>query len=362
MARAVDERVYTNELLREALVPTAGQAILALGVAAEVVADWARAVGPTGRVVALERWLPDWRALLVEKQRGGAKMPLEALFAAELTGIGEQSFDICAIDISSFHSNRALLDTTHAAGERLKPDGMIYAAGPKDTGILSFTKRLVELFGNAQPMAYRKGQRVVVARKTGDLTPLPPDDRHGEVTITLRDHSFVIDRDPAVFAGGALDDATAMLIDALVIKPDDRVLDLGCGSGLLGLVAAQLAPEGQVVMTDADASALELARRNCTRNGITNAVVKEADVADTIAPERFTVVVCNPPFHQRHERNAELVQRFMRAAAERLDIGGHAYFVANRFLAYESKLGALFPIVTEVAGDARYKVLRGTKG
>ncbi len=51
----------------------------------------------------------------------------------------------------------------------------------------------------------------------------------------------------------------------------------------------------------------------------------------------------------------------MRVASEVLEPGGRAYFVANRFLAYEAKLSALFGNVHEVEGDERYKVLMGVK-
>src|SRR6185437_10239914 len=111
----------------------------------------------------------------------------------------------------------------------------------------------------------------------------------------------------------------------------DRVMDLGCGSGVVGMVAARLAPDVTVTMTDADAYALELAQRNCARNRIRNVTITAADIADTVTDHRFMVVACNPPFHQRHDHNPDLALRFMRAAAELLVPGGRAYFVANRF-------------------------------
>ena len=360
MPRANDPRVYTNELLNEALIPEAGQRVLALGVAASQVSVWASAVGNTGAMIAVTHWLPDWRALVQARQRHSGKA-LEPIFAANLDGVGEEPFDACAIDIAAYPSKGALLRMTYAAAERLKPGGVLYAAGPKDMGILSFTKRLEAIFGNAAPMEYRKGQRVIAAHRVGPLTPPLAEDAPDHFTVELRGSSFVLERDPGVFAKGAVDDATAMLVEALAIKPDDRVLDLGCGAGIIGMVAARLAPTAQVTMTDADATALEVARRNCAQNAITNVTIQEADVVDTIAEQRFNLVVCNPPFHQRHDHSPELALRFMRAAAEVLVPGGRAYFVANRFLAYEGKLQEIFGNVKEVAGDERYKVLEMVK-
>ncbi len=360
MPRANDPRVYTNELLQGALLPEAGQRVLALGVAAEMAAAWASAVGSTGAVVAVAQWLPDWRALVAEQKRLGSDV-LQPIFSANLDNVTPEPFDRCAIDIAAYPSKGALLRITHAAAARLRTGGMFFAAGPKDTGILSFTKRLEEIFGNAAPLAYRKGQRVVVAHKVHEITPLPPEEAPEVFAVELRGQVFELERDPGVFAKGDVDAATAMLIDALVVRPDDRVLDLGCGAGIVGMVAARLAPAGTITMTDADAAALELTRRNCARNQIITAAIAAADVVDAIADQRFTLVACNPPFHQRHDHTPELALRFMRAAASVLLPGGRAYFVANRFLAHESKLHEIFGNVTEVAGDERYKVLLATK-
>ena len=360
MPRSLDPRTYTSDLLERGLIPAAGQRILALGVAPDPVLRWARAVGPTGQIIAIDGWLPDWRRMEQQATLAHLKQ-IRPLFAARLDDVDVATVDAIAVDVSSFASARALLAIVAAGAERLVPGGTIYAAGERQQGIISFGKRLEELLGNAQPLAYRKGQRVIAAQRTGEIHLPDLSEVYAPYTATLRGATLHLRRDPAVFAHGDVDDGTAMLAEALEIRPADQVLDPGCGAGLLGLVAARLAPAGQVTMTDAEAAALDLARANADRNAITNVRVVAADIVDAIDDARFTVALCNPPFHERHEQVAGIADRFMQAIHAHLLPEGRLYFVANRFLAYESRLEALFGSVSEVAGDERYKVLLAIK-
>ena len=359
MTRAADPRVFTNELLTGAVTPLPGQRVLALGVAAPLVVAWAEAVGDEGTVAAIEHWLPDWRALELEAQRSHPTA-LVMHFTSDLDAVKDQQFDSVVIDCSSFGSSRALTLLARAAALLLVPGGSIFAAGPKEAGIMAFSTRLEEIFGGVEVLAYRKGQRVVVAYQHGAV-PAQEDEEIQIFHIDLGEVKWELQEMPGVFAKGNLDDATAMLISELDVNPGDRVLDLGCGSGIIGMVAAHLAPKQTVVMTDADAYALDLAARNCEHNGITNVRIVAADVVDTIASERFTVVTCNPPFHLRNEHSSTLADRFIRGAESVMHPGGRLYFVANRFLPYESRLEKIVGSVKEVAGDERYKVLMATK-
>jgi 16S rRNA (guanine1207-N2)-methyltransferase len=359
MPRALDPRVYTNELFAKAAAPAASQRVLTLGVAAEVVASWAKAVGPTGSVTAVEHWLPDWRSL--ESAARQSQGMLRVHFAATLAPVGDASFELCAIDVASYPSTRTLALLAQAAAEHLGPGGTLLAAGPKNAGILSFARRLETLLGNAKPLAYRKGQRVVASYHTGDLTPIADPAATSLYVADLAGERWKLQREPGVFAGGAIDDATAMLAEAMTITPDDRCLDLGCGCGILGMVAARRAPAQQAVLVDSDAFALELAKRNCARNGIGNARIVPADIVDTVAEERFTVVACSPPLHPGREHGGSTIaDQFMQGARSVLEPGGRLYLAVHRFLPYEGRLAAIFDAVEEIAGDERTKVLMAT--
>ncbi len=105
---------------------------------------------------------------------------------------------------------------------------------------------------------------------------------------------FLVDR--GVFASHGLDPGTALLIENLTLERSDRVLDLGCGWGPVGVAAARTASEGHVVMTEVNRRAARLARLNLERNRIENAEVRVGPTFEPVAGESFDVIASNPPY------------------------------------------------------------------
>src|SRR4051794_11569034 len=93
------------------------------------------------------------------------------------------------------------------------------------------------------------------------------------ITPHLRDFDLRLTTAPGVFSHKEVDTGSELLIEAMRISPTARVLDLGCGYGVIGIVAAKLAVRGQVVLVDPDIRATRLAQHNIEANRITNAEV-----------------------------------------------------------------------------------------
>jgi len=106
--------------------------------------------------------------------------------------------------------------------------------------------------------------------------------------------TFVVDS--GIFASHGIDPGTALLIENLALRPADRVLDLGCGWGAVGVAAAKSAPGGRVVLTDVNRRAARLARENLDRNRVRNAEVRVGSLFEPVGEETFDVIVTNPPF------------------------------------------------------------------
>ena len=121
-----------------------------------------------------------------------------------------------------------------------------------------------------------------------------PNSAHDERRIALRalgnDLTFVTDA--GVFSRDGRDRGTEVLLEALP-PLEGRVLDLGCGWGAVGVALGKRYPALDIVMTDINSRAVELARRNLAENGVTAAVL-QGDGFDAVEG-RFDAIVTNPP-------------------------------------------------------------------
>jgi 16S rRNA (guanine1207-N2)-methyltransferase len=130
--------------------------------------------------------------------------------------------------------------------------------------------------------------------------PRSASDRR-ELRFLYRGTMLTVAVDRGVFASTALDPGTALLIESLDPGRTDRILDLGCGWGAIGLAAARAAPEGHVVLTDVNRRAALLARGNLRRNNVANAEVRIGASFAPVERERFDLIATNPPYHAGRE-------------------------------------------------------------
>jgi 16S rRNA (guanine1207-N2)-methyltransferase len=111
------------------------------------------------------------------------------------------------------------------------------------------------------------------------------------------------------------------------------------------------------VLVDADARAVESARRTLAANGVAGGEVFLSDCASAVSARRFDVVITNPPFHQGVGVDYEVACQFVRDSARVLRPGGRLFLVANRFLRYTDLIAEVFGSVETAYADNRYHVL-----
>jgi 16S rRNA (guanine1207-N2)-methyltransferase len=161
---------------------------------------------------------------------------------------------------------------------------------------------------------------------------------------------------PGVFSHGRLDDGTRMLLGCLK-DISGRVLDLGCGAGVL---AAALARQGcSGVAADTSALAVESTRLTFAANGLTSFEVVASDGFDEVKGP-FDHIVSNPPFHEGFEQDTSAALRFIEQAPRMLKVGGTLTIVANRFLKYAEPLNQTFGSFRVLREDERFRVYQVT--
>jgi 16S rRNA (guanine1207-N2)-methyltransferase len=108
--------------------------------------------------------------------------------------------------------------------------------------------------------------------------------------INGKEYSFL--SASGVFSKDHVDKGTFLLASNMKIRKGDKALDIGCGIGVLGIVAASLG--AKVWMSDVNSRATSLARKNAKINHI-DAQVFQGNLYETTHDRDFDVILSNPP-------------------------------------------------------------------
>jgi len=121
-------------------------------------------------------------------------------------------------------------------------------------------------------------------------------------------------------------------------KETGKVLDLGCGYGVVGITAAKSTDPHNVYMTDIDDIPLRLAAENAALNGVGGVHIIKSDAFDNLHETGFDIILSNPPYHT----DFSLAKRFIEKGFNRLKMGGRFYMVVKREEWYKRKFIAIF--------------------
>ncbi|BAJ27333.1 MULTISPECIES: methyltransferase [Kitasatospora] len=142
-----------------------------------------------------------------------------------------------------------------------------------------------------------------------------------------------------------------------------RIVDLGCGNGILGTAAALADPDAELLFVDesfqAVASAEETFRGNLGPGRRAEFLVGDA-LAD-VPSASADLVLLNPPFHSHQATTDAIAHRMFTGARRVLRPGGELRVVGNRHLGYHVRLRRLFGNCRTVAGSPKFTVLSATR-
>ncbi|WP_285706999.1 methyltransferase [Microtetraspora sp. NBRC 16547] len=259
-----------------------------------------------------------------------------------------------------------LEDQLHRLAPRLHEDTVVVGAGMV-TEIHTSTLALFErVLGPTRTSLAAKKARLIFSTPAPRLSrganpwprtyPLPDD-----VGIVS---GRVVTGHAGVFCADRLDIGTRLFLRNLPpIRGREHVVDLGCGTGVIGLAAALSDEETRVTFIDESHQALASAEATFLANAgpVGRAAFLPADSMSSVPPGTVDLVLNNPPFHSHRATTDATAWRMFNGSRAALRRGGELWVVGNRHLGYHVKLRRLFGNCEVAASDPRFVVLRAVK-
>lgn len=245
------------------------------------------------------------------------------------------------------------------ARQHLPPGGQLFLAGHKQEGIKTYADKAAALFLSPQK-AIKNGDfySLVLSQNNMPASNLLPCEDYPNLRPVFTLQGKPVYSKPGIYGWDKVDQGSQLLantVNAEALPTINNCLDLGCGYGYLTLASAHL-DIGLRTCTDNNSAAVNACAHNCAQWGLAAESVL-ADCGEGIN-QKFDLILCNPPFHQGFNVENQLTQRFLAAAAKRLNPSGSAFFVVNQFIPLERKAGEFFKQCELKSSDGRFKVLR----
>jgi 16S rRNA (guanine1207-N2)-methyltransferase len=244
----------------------------------------------------------------------------------------------------------------------LHHDTRIIAAGMA-RNIHSSTLELFEsILGPTTTTRARKKSRLVLVERDHSINEGQsrfPDNYELQV-----DRNYQIVNHASLFSRDRLDPGSRLLLEHMPIGEQYRnIVDLACGNGVLGLVAASLNPGASLLFCDESHMAIASARENFASAfpGRENAEFRVGDCLQGVDGNGRDLVLLNPPFHQQHNIGDTIAWRMFKDAHRVLVKGGELVVVGNRHLGYHAKLKKIFGNCEPLAADSKFVLLGATR-
>jgi len=185
------------------------------------------------------------------------------------------------------------------------------------------------------------------------------------VNWPLEGTDFTISNHANVFSRDSLDIGARFFFNYLPqTTKTKKIIDLGCGNGVVGLMALSRCPNAEITFIDESYMAVESARLNVEYNmedKFEQCAFIENDCLTGFERESVDIVLCNPPFHQAQAVTDHIAWQMFKQAKDTLKNGGELRIIGNRHLDYHDKLKRMFGNCQLLGSNKKFVVLSATK-
>ena len=244
-------------------------------------------------------------------------------------------------------------------------DVLVLAGGRIKHMTLSMNETLGKFFTQVEASLAEQKSRVLRARgpkkqaALDALTSWPKSEYHADVDLTVCAQG-------GAFAGISIDIGTYDLLavlDRVSGQQGMRIIDFGCGTGVLAAQISKLRPTATVIASDQSAAAVESAKATMEANNLSDRVTVVRDDGLSSQEDRSAdLILFNPPFHSGAAVHAGTSLRLFAEAGRVLKPGGELWVVANRHLSYKPALRKLVGETREVRRTPKFTVTKSIKG
>lgn len=260
-----------------------------------------------------------------------------------------------------FHpKEKALTDfLLFLARSRLAAGGTLWLVGENKGGIRATEKRLQEAGINAEKIDSARHCQLLRIKPKSTGSSFALEDWLEVLAIDVDGDTLAVASLPGVFSAGRLDEGSALLLETLSAPLAGRVLDMGCGAGVLGAVLKKRNPAIALEMVDSSAIAVLTSEWTLRENGL-QAHVYASDGFSAVKGN-FDWIISNPPFHDGIATDYRFTEKFIADAKWMLKPGGRLRIVANAHLKYVPSIEAAFGNCKIIKETMRFRILEAVR-